>query len=65
MAGFGCFRVICMAAYKPSLHLSSYGAKLFQVREMKIRRRLLDAGQGECLTICVSQVRNRTKHLLP
>lgn len=54
-----------MAAYKPSLHLNSCGAKLFQVRRMKIRRRLLDTGQDECLTICVSQVRNRIKQLLP
>lgn len=65
MAGFDCFRVICMAACKPSLHINSCGAKLFQVRKMKIRRRLLDTVQGECLTICVSQVKNRTKQFLP
>lgn len=65
MAGFHCFRVICTAAYKSSLHLNSCGAKLFPVRRMKIRRRLLDAGQGECLTIRVSQVSTRTKQLLP
>lgn len=65
MAGFDCFRAICIATYKPSLHLNSYGAELFQVRKMKIRRRLLDIGQGKSLAICVSNVRNRTKLFLP
>lgn len=35
-----------MATCKPSLQLNSSGAKLFQVRRMKIRSRLLDTGQG-------------------
>lgn len=64
MAGFDCFRVICVVTYKPSLHLNSYCAELVQVRKMKIRRRLLDISQGKCLTICVSRVRNRTKLFL-
>jgi len=65
VADFDCFRVIFVATYKPSLHFNSYGADLFQVRKMKIRRRLLDTGQRKCLTICVSHVRNRTKLFLP